>query len=414
MKSDKNFSSGDELLPHLFRTEYSKMTAALCRLFGIRNIDLAEDIASETFLKATEVWSLNGLPENPVAWLYVVAKNKTKDYFKTNKFVDADFKRQPENLSSEVDWSEFEVSERIIEDSQLEMIFRVCSPVNSAESQICLVLQTLCGFSIDEIANAFLTNRETIKKRLYRAKENLRSQSEGIYNLDASEISGRLDNVLTSIYLLFNEGYFSTSTNDLIRKELCVEAMRLAYFLTENPITNTPKANALLALLCFQSSRFDARQKSGEAILFDEQNRDDWEQELIERGNHYLTIACSSSEISKYHLEASIAYCHISTADTKWDNILQLYNQLLMVEYSPVAALNRTFALSKVFGNAQAITEAEKLKLTSNRYYHSLLGYLYSPINKSKAIEHFQLAIDLSKSKVEKAQLQKHLTKLKR
>jgi RNA polymerase sigma factor (sigma-70 family) len=413
MMSDKSSPIGDELLPHLFRTEYSKMTAALCRLFGIRNIDLAEDIASETFLKATEIWSLNGLPENPVAWLYVVAKNKAKDYFKSNKFVDADFEQLSESISNNSDINEFEFSESFIEDSQLEMIFRVCSPINSAESQVCLVLQILCGFSVEEIASAFLTNKETIKKRLYRAKENLRTQSLGIYKLNNYELSTRLDNVLTSIYLLFNEGYFSSSTNDLIRKELCAEAMRLAYFLTENTITNTPKTNALLALLCYQSSRFDARQKSGEVILFDEQNRDDWEQELVEKGNHYLITACSSREVSKYHLEASIAYWHISEAEDKWDKILQLYNQLLIVEYSPVAALNRTFALSKVCGNAQAIKEAEKLKLTSNRYYHSLLGYLYSPTNKVKAMEHFQLAIDQSKSNAEKAQLQKYLSKLR-
>src|ERR1700712_1242146 len=256
-----NFPTSNELLPHLFRVEYSKMTAVLCRHFGLKHIEIAEDIASETFLKATEIWSIKGLPENPTAWLYAVAKNKTEEMHNEEPIID--FTKQ--NIS----------------DSQLAMIFAVCNPVNSNEAQICLALQILCGFSIEEIANAFLSNKETIKKRLLRARDNLRKENFKLQKLNPVEIQGRLDNVLTALYLLFNEGYFSKSNNNLIRKDLCAEAIRLTLILIENPQTGTAKTNALLSLMCLQSSRFDARiNEMDEVVLFDEQDKSLWNKEL--------------------------------------------------------------------------------------------------------------------------------------
>ena len=330
------------LLPHLFRLEYTKMTAVLCRLFGLKHIEIAEDIASETFLKATEIWSIKGLPENPTAWLYTVAKNKTKDYLKRNAFFEqvVTLEIKPEEIQNDDPFIDFTLQN--ISDSQLAMIFAVCNPVNSDEAQICLALQILCGFSVEEVANAFLSNKETIKKRLLRARENLRKENFRLQSLKLSEIQTRLDTVLTALYLLFNEGYFSQSNNNLIRKNLCAEAIRLTLTLTENPQTDTTKANALLALMCFQSSRLDARiNEREEVVLFDEQDKNLWDKELIERGNYYLVKACSGDEISKYHLEARIAYWHTTSADfKKWENILELYNILLQLEYSPVAALN--------------------------------------------------------------------------
>lgn len=370
-------TSHRELLPHLFRLEYSKMTAVLCRHFGLKHIETAEDIASETFLKATELWGVNGIPENPTPWLYTVAKNKTKDYLKRLTIFETQIKSviKADDFQDEQD---FDFSQQTIADSQLAMIFAVCNPTNSKEAQICLALQILCGFSLDEIANAFLTKTETIKKRLLRSRANLRNDNFQIKTLQETSIQARLDTVLTTLYLLFNEGYFSKSNNHFIRKDLCSEAVRLALILTQNPLTNTTQANALLALMCFQSSRLDARINDlGEAVLFEQQNKKLWDKELIEKGNYYLVNACSGNEISKYHLEAGIAYWHTTPTDeNKWQHILQLYNQLILIEYSPITALNRTFAFAKVYGNESAIQEAEKLNLNENNYYHSLLGYL--------------------------------------
>lgn len=409
-----SFPTSNELLPHLFRVEYSKMTAVLCRHFGLKHIEIAEDIASETFLKATEIWSIKGLPENPTAWLYAVAKNKTKDYLKRNAFFEQVIARElkPEEIQNDELFIDF--TKQNVRDSQLAMIFAVCNPVNSDEAQICLALQILCGFSVEEIASAFLSNKETIKKRLLRARENLRKENFSLQNLSTSEIKARLDTVLTVLYLFFSEGYFSKSNNSLIRKDLCAEAIRLTLILTENPQTGTAKTNALLALMCFQSSRLDARMNEmEEVILFDEQDKNLWDKELIDRGNYYLVKACSENEISKYHLEARIAYWHSTSADgKKWENVLELYNILLQLEYSPIAALNRTFAFSKVYGKKSAIAEAEKLALTDNLFYHSLLGNLYTDIHNSKAIQHFRTALQLTKSTSDKATINKNIDRL--
>lgn len=407
--------SHTELLPHLFRQEYAKMTAVLCRHFGLNHIEIAEDIASDTFLRASEHWAINGIPKNPTAWLYTVAKNKTKDYFKHVSVFETQIKEaiKPNETEAEID---FEFSEQHIFDSQLAMIFAVCNPANSIEAQICLALQILCGFSMEEIANAFLTKTETIKKRLHRARANLRNDNFQIKILSKTEIKSRLDTVLKTLYLLFNEGYFSKTNNHLIRKDLCSEAIRLTLLLTENPLTNQPQTNALLAVMCFQSSRLEARtDDKGEVVLFDEQDKKLWDKSLIERGNYYLVNAFIGNEVSKYHLEAGIAYWHTTPTDkNKWQHILQLYNQLILIEYSPITALNRTFAFAKVYGNKKAIIEAEKLNLTGSDYYHELLGYLYSETNIAKAIEHYEQAIRRTKSKTEKQTLTKEIERLRK
>ncbi len=402
-----------ELLPHLFRQEYAKMTAVLCRHFGLVNIEIAEDIAGDTFLKASEHWAINGIPDNPTAWLYAVAKNKIKDYFKHQSIVESKILNAA--TSNEIETEKvFEFDNQIIADSQLAMIFAVCNPANSIEAQISLALQILCGFSIGEIANAFFTNNETIKKRLYRARTNLRNDNFQIKGLTETEIKSRLDTVLKTLYLLFNEGYFSKTNDQQIRKELCCEALRLTLVLTENRLTNTLQVNALLALMCFQSSRLDARTGvNGEAILFEKQNKSLWDKSLINRGNYYLINACNGDEISKYHLEAGIAYWHtIATDKYKWEHILQLYNKLVIIEYSPIIALNRVFAFSKLYGNEKAIEEAKKLDIAESNYYHELLGYLYANIDINTSIQHYTKAIDLTRSKIEKQTLKQEIDRL--
>jgi RNA polymerase sigma factor (sigma-70 family) len=412
--SDMKENINHNLLPHLFRLEYTKMTAVLCRLFGLQHIEIAEDIASETFLKAMEIWGLKGLPENPTAWLYTVAKNKTRDYLKRNSIFKQEVTAAIRPEESQNDEPFIDFTAQNIGDSQLEMIFAVCDPVNSTEAQVSLALQILCGFSIEEIADAFLIKKETVKKRLLRARENLRNENFKLLVLPTSQIKSRLDAVLTTLYLLFNEGYFSKSNNHLIRKDLCSEAIRLTLTLAENPLADTPKTNALLALMCFQSSRLEARlNDSEEAVLYDDQNKDLWNKELIEKGIYYLIKACSGDEVSKYHIEARIAYWHTAGNNTdKWENILQLYNYLLLIEYSPVIALNRAFALSKVIGKENAITEAEKLDLTGNMFYHSLLGNLYTNIDNKKAKQHLQIALTLTKSKYDRAVIARSIADL--
>jgi len=401
-----------ELIPHLFRIEYRKIVSVLSKRFGFDQVEVAEDIASDTFLTATQAWGVGGIPPNPTAWLYHVARNKAKTYLQRSRVYESKIVPAVKDTSLALEEIEIDLSPENINDSQLQMMFAVCHPAIPAEAQVGLALRILCGFGIEEIADAFITNKDTINKRLMRGKEKLREQKIKIELPDTAELEGRMNPVLTTIYLLFNEGYYSVSQNSTLRKELCLEAMRLCTMLVENKITNTPAANALLSLMCFHASRFDARlTEGGELILYEDQDTSLWNTAWISKGGYFLSQSASGNRLSKYHLEAGIAYWHTQKNSTKekWENILQLYNQLLQIEYSPVAALNRTYALSRANGKRQAIAEAEKLQLLGNHFYFVLLGELYAGIDDAKAKQHYAEALTLAKTPADKQAIQKKL-----
>jgi RNA polymerase sigma factor (sigma-70 family) len=405
-----------ELIPQLFRQEFLKMVAVISKLFGLQHIEMAEDIVSETFLSATETWNQKGVPANPTAWLYSVAKQKTLHHFRRSKIYD---EKVIPNLKSNQEGvfqpGAVDFSIKNIKDSQLQMMFAICDPAIASEAQIALALRILCGFSIEEIAEAFLTNKETINKRLHRAKERLRAEKVKLEIPSEKEIDNRLDNVLHIIYLLFNEGYYSTTQNQILRKDLCFEALHLGLLLTEFSKTNQPNTNALIALMCFHSSRFEARQdESNNAVLYEQQDEALWNEELIIKGRYFLDISAQGHTISSYHLEAGIAFWHCQKEETeeKWENILQHYNLLLQINYSPMVALNRTYALYKARGKHVALVEAEKLQLTNNHFYFTLLGELYSDIDNKKAEICFQKAISLAKTLTEKQSIRKKIERL--
>jgi RNA polymerase sigma-70 factor (ECF subfamily) len=409
--------SQQELIPNLFRTEYRKIVSVLCRRFGFEQIEIAEDIASDTFMTAAQTWGLQGIPPQPVAWLYHVAKNKARNYLHRNatfqQKIAPGIKAQHASATPAPD--DIDLSPQNINDSQLQMMFAICHPAIPVEAQIGLSLRILCGFGIEEIADAFLTGKDTINKRLFRAKEKLREAGIRIELPPLSEIDARLETVLTTLYLLFSEGYYSISNNNTVRKELCIEAMRLCYMLVENKYTNKPAVNALLSLMCFHASRFEARlNENGELILYEEQDTNLWDPDLISKGGYFLNCSATGNQLSKYHLEAAIAYWNTQRADTpeKWEQVLQLYNQLLQLEYSPVAALNRTYALSKANGKHEAIVEAEKLQLTNNHFYYTLLGELYTGIDNQKARAHFHQALSLAKTQTDKLTIAKKIERL--
>ncbi|GAB5474272.1 MAG: sigma-70 family RNA polymerase sigma factor [Maribacter sp.] len=394
------------LIPELFRTEFSKIVAVLCKTFGLSHIELAEDLVSDTFLKAAETWGLKGVPDNPKAWLYTVAKNKAKDTFRRQKVFQEKIQPELMHAGTSAEAVDIDLSEHNIKDSQLQMLFAVCNPLVSAEAQISLALRILCGFSIPEIATAFLSTDQTINKRLYRAKEKLRKNQVELSMPSAKDLDQRLQNVLLVLYLLFSEGYYSSISEKHIRKDLCIEAMRLTYLLLNSESTNLPKVNALMALFCFHASRFDARTDAdGGQIIYDQQNEADWDLELIEKGNVFLNLSGKGDEISKYHLEAIIAYWHTQTALEplqKWEHILQSYNRLLQLEYSPMAALNRTYALARARGKKEALQEALKIDLKQNHLYHLLLAELYEDHDSSKYQEHLEIAAALAKTENER------------
>lgn len=400
-------------LKQLFQQEFSKMVAVISRLFGLEHIETAEDIVSETFLQAAETWGEKGLPPNPAAWLYAVAKQKTLYRFRRDKIYETKvipaLAREIEAPQSPV----FDFSPEGIRDSQLQMLFAVCTPAIASEAQIALALRILCGFSIDEIAGAFLSRKETINKRLFRAKEKLRTEGIKMELPAPAGIEARLENVLHIIYLLFNEGYYSRTHAQTLRQDLCFEAMRMGSLLTGYPLSNLPETNALMALMCFHASRFEARQFG--PVLYEQQNEELWDKGLITQGMHFLNKSISGNKVTAYHLEARIASWHCIKEDTpeKWAAVLALYDQLLKVNYSPSAALNRVFALYKVHGPRAALKEAENLSMGENHFYFVLLGELYRSLNKPKAIENLQKALTLAKTPDDKEGIFRKLQELK-
>lgn len=416
-----------EPLKRLFQQEFTRLVALLSKRFGLQHIELAEDIVSETFLLAAETWGVRGLPTNPAAWLYSVARQKTVYQFRRRKLLDTKVipelaaQYNPNDAGDALDFSP-----QTIRDSQLQMLFAICTPLVAHEAQIGLALRILCGFGIDEIAEAFLTNKETINKRLLRAKQKLRLAPVMMRLPMEPELGRRLNTVLRVIYLLFNEGYYSRTQNQTLQKEVCLEAMRLGVMLTEYEGTNQPQTNALLALMCFHASRFDARHgdarsvrhfggNTGETLLLYEQQDDTlWDTALIRQGFEYLDRAMQGTELSTYHLEARIASWHCQKADSpeKWTAILQLYDQLLTINPSPSVALNRTYALYKAHGQRMALTEAEALRLETNYLYFVLVGELWRETDPGRAEANFRRAARLAKTPADQQTIDRKLNAL--
>lgn len=366
----------------IFKAEYSNIVAVLCHYYGVIDIQLAEDIVSDTFLTAMKSWSHNDIPDNPRAWLRKVAQNKLTDYYRRQDNYQNRVVAQYRDLREES--SSIVITEEVIADSQLRMLFVVCDPNIKIESQICMALRILCGFNIVEIAKALLSNKESINKKLFRAKKLIREKDQLGIELTERAYIDRLDNVLRVIYLMFNEGYYSSCHEETIRSEICWEAMRLSLLLSKQDFLPKPRIHALLALMCFHASRIYARtSESYSSILFTEQDRSKWDLSLIKKGEHYLNLAATGNTVSKYHIEAAIAYWHTTDVSDKWNNILQLYNKLLTIEYSTVIAMNRTFALAMANSVKEAIREAEKLSLGDNHYYYCLLAELYRMDNNT-------------------------------
>ena len=410
-------SSIHQTVDHLFRHESGKMIAVLSKLLGIQHLDAANDLVQDTLLQALNTWSFHGLPDNPAAWLHRVAKNKAIDYLRRQKNLRRHhpqyaYLQQPEYTCTP-EWNDaFEP--QAIQDSQLRMIFAICHPSIPAASQIALALKTLCGLSVAEIARAFLQDEATIAKRIYRAKEKIRSENIELEMPLESQLPSRLETVWHCLYLLFNEGYNSAHPNHLIREELCEEAMRLAYMLSQNTVTNKPQTNALLALFCLQASRLQARlDDKGNIILLKYQDRSKWYRPLIEKGFFFLEAA-TQQEISVYHLEAAIAYMHAvapSFEQTDWKAIYALYGILYRQHPSPFVALNKAIAATYAMGKEAGLQQLLQIKGLETYYlYHTALGELYLEWGRNmEALLHYRQAINLTTSTTERQFLQQKI-----
>ena len=416
-------SNIEQQVTHLFRHEWGKLVAVLTKLFGPQNLQLAEDVVQDTLLKAFNNWKINGLPQNPSAWLFTVARNKVIDVLRQQKREHEFSKKIIPLLQSEyslVPTVHDMINTNTIDDDQLRMMFVCCHPSLSTEAQVSLILKTLCGFSVSEIAKAFVTGYDTIEKRLYRARQSFRDHNVAFEWPSAVEMDNRLDNVLMAIYLLFNEGYNSTQHEKLIRIDLINEAMRLCELINRSPWVKHANTNALMALIYFTTARNDARQDAdGNILLLKQQDRSRWNRALIEKGVCHLEAAAADETFSKYHLEAGIAYEHARASDyslTNWENILKCYNLLCKFYPSPVVELNRAIAIGEWQGPAEGIKTIEaitQISLLKNYYLlPATLGEYYLQLEQyDKARNYFEMAINLTHSTVEKKLLQLKLNK---
>ena len=393
-----------QVTEHFFRQEGARLVATLTAHLGTHQLQLAEDVVQEALVRALQTWPYRGVPDNPAAWLTQAAKNLALDHLRReqrwNTKQDSIAAEHHRWLSTPADESHDSFS-----DDTLRMMFVCFHPQLSAEAQTALALRTLCGLSPAEIAAAFLTTEAAIAKRLVRARQLIRDLALPFVLPEPADLPQRLDGVLGTLYLLFNEGYKASSGERLVREELCHEAIRLVTLLGAHPSTQSPRTFALLALMLLNAARLGARtDDAGNLLRLHEQNRSAWDQTMIQRGIQCLGHAAQGSAISEYHLEAGIAACHSTAPDdagTNWPRILALYDQLLTLTASPIAAMNRAVAVARVHGpeagNAALDAIADQSKLESYHLFHVIRGTFAAELgHNAAALTHFRQAENLA------------------
>jgi RNA polymerase sigma factor (sigma-70 family) len=414
------------LTEHLFRLEAGKLVSVLTGVFGIDHLQLAEDVVQEALVRALRTWPYYGIPNNPAAWITQTAKNLAYDLLRREKLFR---EKQTEIAISFQQWSADSVVDDAplfdteIKDNRLRLIFACCHPLIPQEAQTALALRTLCGFSAAEIAKAFLTTEAAIAKRLTRTRQKIRELRIPFEIPSGEEFSVRLNGVLQTLYLLFNEGYKASSGENLVREDLCHEAIWLATVLAEHPLANQPRTHALVALMLLDGARLPARvDAEGNILRLKEQERSKWNRRMIDRGITHLGQAATGDELSEYHLQAGIAACHCMAGDyqsTDWSRILFLYDQWTKMNDSPVVALNRAVAVANVNGPAAGLKAVDAIQnrrgLDSYYLLYAVLGEFEAQLQHWEAATgHFRKALQLAELKSEQAFLSKKVRVLSR
>ena len=395
------------------------MVATLTGIFGIEHLTLAEDVVQEALARALQTWPFYGVPKNPAAWIMRASRNLALDVVRRQKVFrekEAEIIRLMDRESLAPDAAI--LADQEIADDRLRMMFVCCHPLIPTEAQVALALKTLCGFSPAEIAKAFLTTEAAIAKRLTRAKQKIRDAQIPFEIPADEELARRLDGVLQSLYLLFNEGYKASSGDSLIREDLCREAIRLTGLLAEHAAGHQPRTHALLALMLLNAARLPTRvDTDGNLLRLQEQDRTRWDQPMIARAMLHFAQSAAGEAITEYHLQAGIAACHGTAKDyaaTDWRQILELYDRLIEFDDSPVVALNRAVALAELHGpqaGIEAVSAIQNLQSLESYYLlYAVLGEFEARLNHSQAAAaHFRKSLQLAEIKSEQAFLSKRL-----
>jgi RNA polymerase sigma factor (sigma-70 family) len=408
-----------ELSEHLFRREAGRLIAAMTRVFGVHNLALAEDVVQDAFCSALETWSFRGVPDNPGAWLMAAAKHRALDVLRRERTARTHAPEIGRLLESE--WTLATVVEELltgnaIKDDLLRMMFSCCDPRLTEDAQIALILQILCGFSVAEVASAFVITHAAAEKRITRAKTVLATSKKLFDVADPAEFTARLPAVHRALYLLFNEGYHGASEKWPVRTELCREAMRLAAALIEHPRGRTQRTYALAALMALDAARLPARiNPSGELTPLAEQDRSIWDRTLIAEGLAFLALSAPSAQPCEYHIEAAIASihtCSLSADETDWESIVSLYDALFRLRPSPIVALNRAIAIAQHEGPVRGLDEIRLIedcdRLAAYPFYSAAIGDLEQRCGRRAAArQHFKAAGSLARNAMERRFLER-------
>jgi RNA polymerase sigma-70 factor (ECF subfamily) len=411
-----------ELVDHLFRRQAGRMVSTLTRVFGPRHMGLAEDVVQDALVKALEQWPHRGVPENPAAWLIEVARHRALDVLRRRSVLAAKveelaraFSSTRSSAHSSVGSATHQAAEAM--DDQLAMMFLCCHPRVPRDARLALTLKTVCGFGTGEIARAFLIQKTAAAQRIVRAKRSIREHNLSFSLPEAGQLAERLDSVLQTLYLMFNEGY-SSAGEQLLRQDLCEESIRLAGLVADHSATTAPHCHALLALFLLQSARSAARvDPAGDLFLLCDQDRSQWDRGRISEGLRRLEKSASGDRMTEYHLEAGIAAAHATASDfaaTDWVYIAHLYDQLYAMNPSPVVALNRAVAIARSQGVPAGLRAVAAVAgHPALARYHLLpatLGMLWREAgDPEKAASYFQRAMECECSAPERRFLERQL-----
>lgn len=403
---------------HLFRREAGRITATLVRIFGLRNLALAEDVVQEAFCRALEVWPFKGEPQDPAAWLMATAKNCARDALRRERTARDAADRLPESLQSEWTLTEDLFGPEESKDDLLRTMFSCCHPRLSETAQVALILHILCGFSVEEVAAAFINNHQAMEKRILRAKQTL-AGARTLFNVAAPrDFHERLPAVQRALYLLFNEGYHGSSRETAVNAALCTEALHLARLLLAHPLGATSSTHALTALMTLNAARLPGRVDAhGNLLTLGEQDRSLWNPGQIAEGLRLLERSATGQALSSYHLEAAIAALHATAPDlahTDWRTILSLYDTLLSIAPSPVVELNRAIAIAQAQGPERGLAAVQAIqsreRLDAYPFHAVTLGELELQCGRPlQAREHLVRALALARNPAERRFIEQRL-----
>ena len=392
-----------ELLDHLFRQQAGRMVARLTHVLGPSHVTLAEETVQEALLRALQTWPQDGVPDNPAGWLFRVAHNLAIDSVRRTQSFGQKTDAIVAAITQSAQTREAPELDDQIRDDELRMIFMCGHPALSRDGSVALSLKTVGGFSVKEIARAFLADESAIAQRIVRTKKLIRERRLTLDLPSGPELTERLDAVLDVIYFMFNEGYAAHEGVDLIRQDLCMEALRLGRLVAGARAFDLPRVHALVALMALQAARLPARvDDAGDLILLDDQDRTRWDERLIFLGFQHFDRSMAGAEVTEYHVQAAIAATHARAADASsvdWRTILELYDQLLEMTASPIVALNRAVAVAKVHGPAAGLDALETISRDPKlQHYHLMLaarGQLLAELGRTEdAAQAFAAALE--------------------